>query len=124
MLDGEVVGEIHHVLLDRVDIRLHRLGHVHHEHDIDRAALTYAAEIENLGQLAILEDLQIIGAQIAHRLAVLIGQSEVEFDAAVRVEVLQAGIADHDLHRGTRGRGRAQLKNEQRGQGQCGAGRD
>ena len=59
----------------------------------------------------------VVGAQIADRLPVLIGQAEIELDAAVGVEVLQARIADHDLHRGTRAGGDAELKNQQRGQG-------
>ena len=81
-----------------------------------------AAEIENLGRLAVLEDLDVIGAQIADRLAVLIGQAEIECDAAVGVEMLQARIADHNLHRGERARSGVQLQNEQRGKGQRRAG--
>jgi len=41
----------------------------------------------DLGQLAVLEDLHVVGAQIAHRLAALIGQPKIELDAAIRVEV-------------------------------------
>ncbi|MGA8058221.1 MAG: hypothetical protein WB999_08255 [Candidatus Binataceae bacterium] len=36
----------------------------------------------------------------------------------VSVEVLQSGIADHNLHRGQRARGGAQLEDEERGKGQ------
>ena len=118
MLEARSCAKFDHVLLDRVDIGLHRFGHVQHEHDIDRTALPDAAKIENLGLLAVLEDLHIVGAQIADRLAVLIGQAEIELDAAVGIEMLQARIADHHVHRGKRIRSRAQLETERRGHDQ------
>ena len=39
-------------------------------------------------------------------------------DLMVSVEVLQSGIADHNLHRGQRARRGAQLENEERGKDQ------
>ena len=44
--------------------------------------------------------------------------SGVEMDLMVSVEVLQSGIADHNLHRGQRARRGAQLENEERGKDQ------
>src|SRR5271156_5877218 len=93
----QVLRKRNHVLLDGVDIRLHRFGDVEHEHDVDGTALADAAEIDDLGFLAVLEDLDVVGTKTADRIAVFIGQTEVELDAAVGVEVLEAGIPGGDL---------------------------
>ena len=78
IVGGEILRELDDVLLDRVDIGLHRFGDIEDEHDIDRAALADAAKIENLGWLAILEDFDIVGSEIADRMAVVVGETEVE----------------------------------------------
>ena len=84
-----------------------------HEHDVDGTALADAAEIENLGFLAVLEDFHVVGTQVADRIAVLIGETEIELDAAVGVEVLEARIAGGDFQ--TRiGRRHARAKAEQK----------
>ncbi len=71
-----------------------------HENDIDWAALPYPAKIDNLGGLAILEDLDVLGAEIADRLARLVRQSEIKLDAAVGIEMRETGITDRQLERG------------------------
>src|SRR5262249_2892893 len=93
----QFLGERDNVLFDRVDVGLHRFGDVHHEHDVDGAALSDSAKIKNLGLLAVLEDFDVVGSQVTDRVTVGIGQSEVELHSAVRVEVLQSGVADRDL---------------------------
>jgi len=95
--------------LTGVDIRLHRFGHVEHEHDINRTALADAAKIQNLGFLAILENFDVIGTKVADRIAVLIGETEVKLDAAVGVEMLEARITGGDFQARV---GRRDSKNE------------
>ncbi len=78
IVGGEILGEIDDVLLDRVDIGLHRFGDVEHENDIDRTTLADAAKIEHFGRLAVLEYLDVVLGEIADGLAALVGQAEVE----------------------------------------------
>ena len=93
----QLLRELDNVLLDRVDIRLHRLRHVQHEHDIDRTPLADAAKIQNLRQLPVLIHLDVFHAQIAHGLPARFGHAEIELHAAVGVEMLQPRISDRDL---------------------------
>src|SRR5205823_9618113 len=85
------------VLLDRVDIRLHRLGDIEHEHDIDRAALADAVKIDDLGLLAIFEHLDVLRAQISDRLTVGVGQAEIELYAGVVIKVLESWVSDRNI---------------------------
>ena len=73
----EVLDELDDVLFDRIDIGLHRFGDIEDKDDVDRAALPDAAEIDDLGRLAILEYFDIFGFEIADRLAVVVGQAEI-----------------------------------------------
>ena len=86
----QVLRKRDHVLLDRVDIGLHRFRHVQHEHDIDGTALADSAKVEDLGLLAVFKYFHVVGTKVADRIAVLIRQTEVELHAAVGVEVLEA----------------------------------
>ena len=103
IIGGEVLRELDDVLLDGVDIGLHRFGNVHDEDDIDGTALSDAAKVKNLSELAVFIDLDVFGAQITDRLSAEVGQAEVELDAAVGIEVLQTRIADGDLQGGPGG---------------------
>src|SRR5215469_11294883 len=103
IVGGEVLRERDHVLLHRVDIGLHRLGDIEHEHDIDRTALADTAEVNDLGELAVLVNFDVIGPQIADRVAVLIGEPEVELDAAVGVKMFETRVAYRNLEIGARG---------------------
>ncbi len=60
-------------------------------------ALADAAEIDDLGFLAVLENFDVVGTKIADRIAVFIGQAEVELHAAIGVEMFEAGISGSDF---------------------------
>ena len=96
----QIVGEIDDVLLDRVDIRLHRFGDVEHEHDIDRASLSDATKVENLGLFAIFVNFDVLGLQISDGRAVLVGQAEIEFHGAIGIEMFKARITDRQMEGG------------------------
>ena len=96
MLADRSCDELDDVLFDRIDVGLHRLGDIKDEDDVDRAALPDSAEIDDFGRLAIFEDFDIFGFEIADRLAVVVGKAEIELDSAIGIEMLEAGITNRE----------------------------